>query len=318
MKKIIIDCDPGVDDSVAILYALSHPDIQVLGITTGFGNTSAAQGAVNALSLVELADPGYVVPVAIGAEQPLQGQAAKPPSHIHGRNGVGNVSLPAPKGVPVTEPAAEFLVSCIRENAGDVTVVTLGRLTNLARALELEPSLPRLVNQVAVMGGTYRAAGNVTPAAEANIYGDPEAADRVFTAGFDLVLAGLDVTMKTQIHLDKLCALERLCKNDRQRGVIGYLKQALRFYMDFHTETELGIDTCPVHDPSAMLAVTDPWLFTYEKKKVRVDCGDGICRGMIVPDLLGKFWSHREITICVDVAAADAEHKLLGMFVNGK
>ena len=183
LKRILIDADTGIDDSIAILFALRRPDVRVVGITTGFGNTTAQQAAENSLRLIRLAKPAYEVPVAVGATEPLAGNWKGPDPHIHGPNGIGGVELPASPQRPLTEPAWDFLVRMARTYPGEVILVTLARMTNLAKALEIEPALPRLLRRVVSMGGTFHAPGNVTPVAEANFAGDPEAADRVFQAG---------------------------------------------------------------------------------------------------------------------------------------
>ena len=132
MQKILIDADTGIDDSIAILFALKQPGVRVVGVTTGCGNTSAAQAAENTLRLIHMAQPPYEVPVAIGANKPLVGQWAGPVPHIHGRNGIGDVELPVSPQKPLAEPACDFIIRMIREHPHQLTLVTLGRMTNLA------------------------------------------------------------------------------------------------------------------------------------------------------------------------------------------
>lgn len=172
MIKMLIDCDTGIDDSIAILFALKRPDVRVLGITTGCGNIDAYQAAENSIRLIHLAKPGYEVPVAVGANAPLVGPWEGPVPHIHGANGIGNAELPPADQKPAAEAGWDMIVRLARENPGELTVVTLGRMTNLALALEKEPALPRLVKNVVAMGGAVRAPGNVSPVSEANIAGD--------------------------------------------------------------------------------------------------------------------------------------------------
>ena len=209
LKQILIDADTGIDDSIAILFALKRPDVRVMGVTTGFGNTTARQAAENSLRLIRLAGAPYEVPVAVGATEPLAGNWKGPDPHIHGPNGIGGVELPPSSQQPLEEPAWAFIARMAREHPGELTLVTLARMTNLAKALEIEPDLPRLLKRVVFMGGTFHAPGNVSPVAEANIAGDPEAADRVFQAGFDLTMVGLDVTQKVRLTTDHVAILDK-------------------------------------------------------------------------------------------------------------
>ena len=228
LKQILIDADTGIDDSIAILFALKRPDVRVMGVTTGFGNTTARQAAENSLRLIRLAGAPYEVPVAVGATEPLAGNWKGPDPHIHGPNGIGGVELPPSSQQPLEEPAWAFIARMAREHPGELTLVTLARMTNLAKALEIEPDLPRLLKRVVFMGGTFHAPGNVSPVAEANIAGDPEAADRVFQAGFDLTMVGLDVTQKVRLTTDHVAILDKYAAPEN-RPIVDYLKQALHF-----------------------------------------------------------------------------------------
>lgn len=318
MKKLLIDCDPGIDDSVAILHALRRPDVQVIGITTGFGNTSAAQGATNALQLIDLARPGYAVPVAIGAEGPLVGKAEAPPIEIHGPNGIGGAQLPPPNGKPIKQNAVDFIIETIVSNPGEISLITLGRMTNLALALKRRPSLPRMVKEVVCMGGCIYAPGNVNPVAEANIWGDPEAADAVFAAGFNLSVVGLDVTNATRLHWSRLCALERWCDEEPEKAMLNYLKAALRFYMDFNGKRGLGLDECPVHDPLAVLIACDPSLAKFCHWKARVECGGLYTRGQIIADKRHTPFKEGGWTaFALEVDCAAAINQLLATFMPG-
>lgn len=158
------------------------------GITTGFGNTSAKQGAENTLRLIKLSNCGYDVPVAVGAEYNLDGECDPAPKHIHGDNGIGNVDLPESDQKILNEPAEDFIIRKANELNGDLIIVTLGRLTNIAKALEKDPRLPYKVKNVISMGGCLNKPGNITPYAEANIYGDARASDIVVSAGFHMML----------------------------------------------------------------------------------------------------------------------------------
>ena len=244
MIKMLIDCDTGIDDSIAILFALKRPDVRVLGITTGCGNIDAYQAAENSIRLIHLAKPGYKVPVAVGANAPLVGPWEGPVPHIHGANGVGNAELLPADQKPAAEAGWDMIVRLARENPGELTVVTLGRMTNLALALEKEPALPRLVKNVVVMGGAVRAPGNVSPVSEANIAGDPEAADRVFLAGFDLTLVGIDVTGKTFLTPRHLDIAEKYWAEDC-RPILDYMREALKLYFAFACQNNRSMTPWP-------------------------------------------------------------------------
>jgi inosine-uridine nucleoside N-ribohydrolase len=254
-KKIIIDTDPGVDDAMAILFAFKSPEIEVVGLTTIFGNVYTNLATQNALRLVELA--GHPdVPVAQGAESPLVVPRMPVADFVHGRDGLGNVSLPPPQGRAVNKSAAQFIVETVMANPGQITLAPLGPLTNLARALALEPHLVENVAEVVLMGGAATVNGNVTPAAEANIIGDPHAADIVFTAGWPITMVGLDVTLQTVMDEAYMTTLKASGSTTAE-----FIYRISRFYQDFHCQT-YGLNGMHTHDPSAIAYIIDPTLFT--------------------------------------------------------
>ena len=313
MQKILIDADTGIDDSIAILYALKQPQLRVVGITTGCGNTNAAQAAENTLRLIKMSGVGYEVPVAIGENKPLVGEWEGPVPHIHGKNGVGDVDLPPTDQKPLAEHASDFMVRMAREHGRDLTIVTLGRMTNLALALRREPSLPSMVKNVVFMGGTFRQYGNVTPVSEANIFGDPEAADMVFQAGFDLTMVGLDVTMQVRLTAHHLDMLEKYAREEN-RPIAAYIRQAMDVYYRFNRLQNNCLDHCPVHDPLAVLAAVDPSLVTIRKAPARVECGGTFCRGMVVADFREHPIDAPYLSICTEVDARKAVEKLITAF----
>ncbi len=195
-KRIIIDTDPGVDDSMAILFAFQSPELQIEGLTTIFGNGGTETTTANALRLVELAGHPEV-PVARGAETPLMRPFTGEGWRVHGRNGLGEVDFPAPKGTPDSRRAAQFIVDTVMANPGEITLVPLGPLTNIALAVSLEPRIVEAVKEVVLMGGVIDGRGNASPVAEANIRNDPEAAQIVFQAGWPVTMVGLDVTRQS-------------------------------------------------------------------------------------------------------------------------
>jgi inosine-uridine nucleoside N-ribohydrolase len=251
---IIFDTDPGVDDAQAIAIALRHPEIELLGLTTTYGNVDVETATHNALLLAELA--GREIPVAQGAAAPLVKPRHPAPAHIHGANGLGNIELPAVMGKADPRSAAQFIVETVDERPGEVTLVSVGPVGNLAAALQLDPAIIGKVKQVVVMGGSIREGGNVTPVAEANMFNDPHAAARVLTAGWPLTLVGLDVTHRcvlTPAHMDRIAA---------GQGELGrVLSESYAFYRDFYREF-LGIDGCCPHDSCALAWLLRPDLFT--------------------------------------------------------
>lgn len=194
-RPVYLDCDTGIDDSLALAYLLASPEIDLVGIGTVSGNVSAARAARNTLDLLSLAGRDDI-PVAAGAHHPRAGTFDGGVPHIHGHNGVGDIELPASSRSPVAEDAAQLLARLARQHEGRLQILTVGPTTNIAAALDLAPELPSLVSGVTVMGGAALAPGNLTPAAEANIGNDPEAAARLFAAPWDVTLVPLDVTLE--------------------------------------------------------------------------------------------------------------------------
>src|SRR5690349_17950701 len=177
--RIIIDTDPGIDDAMAIFFALNSPEIELIGLTTTFGNGHTDLTTINALRLLEIAGRSDI-PVAQGAAQPIASRFDEPGAVVHGDDGQGNLHLPLPSTKAISQSAAEFIVEQIMRAPGEITLVPIGPLTNIALALQLEPRITKAVREVVIMGGNGFCPGNITPAAEANIYHDVEAADMVF------------------------------------------------------------------------------------------------------------------------------------------
>ena len=275
--RVIYDTDPGVDDAMALYYALAHPDIDVVGVTTTFGNVTVAQAARNALYLLAIAGRSRV-PVTQGVAAPLVKVGEAPPDHIHGADGLGNL----PQRVATdnrldARNSAQFIVDMARRHPGEITVVAVGPLGNLALALALEPALPRLLRKVVVMGGAVLEPGNVSPVAEANIWNDPHAADLVFTAGFDLTMVGLDVTHQVilPVHL-----FAQIAQHQKHLAT-DTLHHAVAFYANFYSGLYphvAQIYGCFGHDVLAFVALTNPELFGSETGRVRVAV-DGLAQG---------------------------------------
>ncbi|RVG73737.1 nucleoside hydrolase [Sinorhizobium meliloti] len=275
MHKVIFDTDPGVDDAMALLFLHRHPAIELVGITTVFGNASIETTTRNALFLKGAWN--IAAPVAKGIGETLD--AGRPhvgwPTGIHGDDGLGNIDVPAQIDLPLDpRPAHRFIIDTVRANPGQVTLVAVGRMTNLARALRDDPEIATLVKAVVIMGGAFDVPGNITPAAEANIHGDPEAADVVMTAPWPVTVIGLDVTTKTVMSRAMLSDIA-----ERGGAPARLLSDISQFYIDFY-EHHVD-DGMIVHDSCACAYVVAPELFQTRSGAIRVLCG-GIADGQTV------------------------------------
>jgi inosine-uridine nucleoside N-ribohydrolase len=274
-QKVLIDCDPGHDDAVAILFAARHCDL--LGVTTTHGNASLENTTRNALAVLELA--GVDVPVAAGHASALVHGAIE--AHdIHGKSGLDGAELPAPARKPVAAHAVEFIIETARAHQGEIVVAPIGPLTNIAAALKREPKLANWVKEFSIMGGSTTI-GNITPAAEFNIYADPDAAHVVFAAGTPIRMVGYNVTRQTgfdQGDIDKLRA-----GGTRTAGVIADL---MGHYLG-RQRAVFGLDVAPMHDVCAITPYLDDTLITYAHAHVAVELNGTHTRGMTVCDLRG-------------------------------
>ncbi|MFK8051800.1 MAG: nucleoside hydrolase [Woeseiaceae bacterium] len=256
MQKIIFDTDPGIDDVMALLFAEASPAIDVIGITTGRGNAEVDITTRNALYVAERFD--IPAPVFRGAAAALEVADDDPPAFVHGEDGLGNTSPDEPTREVSSMPADEYIVDAVRRYPGEITLVAIGRLTNLALALQRDPGIVDAVKQVVVMGGALDInghAGNITPHAEANIYGDPHAASIVFGADWPVVMVGLDVTMPVMMDTPRMLRIRDSAGDAGQ-----YLYDISRFYQKFYEE-QAGVAGFPVHDSSALAYVIDRTLF---------------------------------------------------------
>lgn len=279
MHKVIFDTDPGVDDAIALYFALAHPEIDVLGITTTFGNVHVHQAATNALYLTSLA--GRAIPVTQGIASPWVQPAGAPPAFIHGDDGLGNL----PRRLPCTAVAdprssAQFIVDTVRAHPHQVSLVAVGPLGNLALALKLAPDIAALVKQVIVMGGAVNEPGNVSPVAEANIWNDPHAADIVFSAQWPTVLVGLDVTHQVVTDLP---LFERLAAHQRHPATDALL-HAVQFYCHFYSglhKHRFAVPGCFAHDLLAFIYLVQPDYFQTQNGIVRV-ATEGLAKGQTI------------------------------------
>lgn len=267
--KLIIDTDPGVDDAMAIFYAALDPEIELLGLTSIFGNVTTETATRNALHLLEMVD--LVVPVAKGATKPMA-RAYNPPSAIvHGAEGFGDIPAPSPKAAAIDETAPEFLCRMAREHKGELVVCPIGPITNIADAIQLDPEFATNVKKIVFMGGAAFRSGNITEFAEANTFNDPHALNVVINSGADCLMVGLDVTMKVLI---KEPDFAEIAKTSPTLG--GFLRDASEFYLNFYKEVAKE-DGCGLHDPMAIIACTHPEMFEIEHHPVQVvETGEAI------------------------------------------
>jgi purine nucleosidase len=284
---LILDVDTGVDDALALLYAAASSEVDLIGATSVMGNISVEQATANTLAVLDAAGRSDVE-VAEGAGRPL-GRDHVPFPVVHGERGLGRADPPPPPASPSDRSAVDLIAKTARERPGEVLLVATGPLTNVALALREEPGLPQLLGGFALMGGAFARGGNVTPAAEANIWVDPLAAAEVFTAfsGADderlPVCVGLDVTERAVLRrpdLDAVCAPAP----DSPLGQL--IEGATSFYMDFYAAV-VGEDGCRLHDPLAVAIAIDPSLARMETTRVEVETEGRWTMGQTVADLTG-------------------------------
>lgn len=266
MEKIIFDTDPGIDDAMAILFAEACQEIELMAITTGFGNATIHNATRNALYLKKRFNLN--ADVLQGAAEPLVIAVDEPADFVHGDNGLGNIPLDeSDLPAALDETAHDYIIRQVKAQPGEITLVAVGRMTNLALALQKAPEITGLVKQVVIMGGAFGFnghKGNVTPFAEANIIGDPHAADIVMTANWPVTVVGLDVTKET--IMDN-AYLEMLRTGSSRYGQ--FIFDITRFYADFHKKTA-NLDGIYVHDSSAVMYVLAPELYQTVKGPIRV------------------------------------------------
>lgn len=282
MTKVLIDCDPGHDDATAILYAARHLDL--VGVTTVYGNQSVDHTTTNALSLMTLLE--LDVPVARGCERPLNREFGHG-GDIHGKTGIDGAELPRPKSEPVDMHAVDFIVEMARKHKDELVLCPIGPFTNIALALRKEPRLAKWLRGISVMGGTTQV-GNTTPVAEFNIWSDPEAADIVYRAGAPMWMVGLNVTRQVGITQKDIARLASA------GGVAGTFAGLFDFFRKRLAEIH-GLSTASLHDPCALVPFIEPDLITYRECPVQIELGSGITRGMTVCDFRNLTSSKLEI-----------------------
>jgi inosine-uridine nucleoside N-ribohydrolase len=295
---VLIDCDPGHDDAIALLLALASPELELLGVTTVAGNQTLEKTTANAIRVLEFA--GHAdVPVAAGADRPLMREPFVA-AYVHGETGMDGPDLPPPQSAPLSQHAVDFLAERIRNADRPVTLVPVGPLTNVALLLALHPDARP--GRIVLMGGAI-AEGNVTPAAEFNIWCDPEAAARVFASGIDVTMIGLDITHKalfTRAHMGRLA------------GRVGEMvNELLGFYGEFHREV-YRFDGSPIHDAVAVAHVLNPDLVGTLKRNVEIDTESELCRGRTVVDVWRRTEREPNAHVGVEIDADGFLELLIG------
>jgi inosine-uridine nucleoside N-ribohydrolase len=289
-KTLIVDCDTGIDDAIALLYLLASPDVEICAITTVYGNTSAAQAARNTLGLLELVGRSGEIPVAVGSEAALTGARTSPAAHVHGDDGLGGAVLPVTRADVSSSTAVEMIIDTARRRAGEVHLVTTAPLTNVATALSAEPRLPQLLAGVTVMGGAAMVPGNVTPAAEANVWRDPEAAQAVVTAPWPVMLVPLDATMQVVTSEE-----QRLRMAGSSSAVAQFAAAALDHYFDFYASV-FGHRCSPCHDVlAAAMAIGEVVAARSVTVPVMVETGHGPGRGATICDTRATYGGQTKV-----------------------
>ena len=302
-KKIIFDTDPGIDDACAILLALASPELSVEGLSIVHGNCSLQQATKNAFSILELANAGHI-PVAVGCELPLVQPSLLAPE-THGETGLGYAKPPEPRIRPTVQHGSDFLIENIMSQPGEVTLVAIGPLTNVALAIRQEPRIVNVVKELIIMGGAIRYEGNTTALAEFNTYVDPHAAHIVLHAGMPTTLVPLDVTYQCILTPDDVKRMRQV-----DSPVTKFVEDATRFYMEFHDEYQ-SIQGCVINDPLALALTFAPELCTYQEMPVDVDISDGIAMGKTI----GDFYNYGKKPANMKVALGVKPREFMDLFV---
>lgn len=290
---ILLDCDPGHDDAIAIVLALASPELDVKAITSSAGNQTPEKTLRNVLRMLTLLNRTDI-PVASGAVKPLMRNLIIA-DNVHGESGLDGPALPEPTFAPQNCTAVELMAKTLRESAEPVTIVSTGPQTNVALLLNSHPELHSKIARIVIMGGAM-GLGNWTPAAEFNIYVDPEAAEIVFQSGIPVVMAGLDVTHKAQIHVEDT---ERFRAIGNPVSTI--VAELLDFFLEYHKDEKWGFVGAPLHDPCTIAWLLKPELFTSVERWVGVETQGKYTQGMTVVDYYYLTGNKPNATVMVDV-----------------
>lgn len=304
-RKMILDLDTGIDDALAIAYAVASPEVELVGVTTTYGNVTVDTAARNSLAVLEALGAGDV-PVHVGLAHSRTSASFAPSEHvmrIHGRNGLGEADFPEPAGRPTDRDAVDVIIEAAHEWGEDLLYVPTGSSTNVAAALEKDPSIKDLMGPITMMGGALTVEGNVTACAEANVAHDPEATDLVLRSGAPVVMVGLDVT-----HQTLLTKVETSAWRETGTEAGRLYAEMTDYYIDFETQA-VAIPGCALHDPLAVAVSIDPSLVTLLPINLQVDLA-GPTRGRTIGRLDGLSDPVKSARVAVEV---DTE-RFLGEF----
>jgi purine nucleosidase len=295
-KRIIIDTDPGVDDSCTFLLALASPEIKLEALTTTQGNVTVEKATRNALSILELGHASHI-PVAQGSVLPLV-QPLRASAHVHGESGLGNSQLPEPHAKPVQGHAVDYLIDRVLAEPNEISIFPIGPLTNIAMAIRKEPRFAKAVKELVIMGGAIQEGGNMTPLAEFNIYVDPHAAHIVFHSGIPITLIPLDVTHRCllkQEHVDRMMKINS--------SVTRFIRDAIEIYLK--ASLELGYEGCALHDPLTLATIIAPEFLTLKDYYVDVDISGGVSMGKTFADIFNVTKKPANLKVAMDVRGED-------------
>ncbi|GAB4462462.1 MAG: nucleoside hydrolase [Anaerolineales bacterium] len=296
-KRILLDTDPGIDDALAILLALASPELSLEGVSVVHGNCSLEQATKNGLSVLELAGAGHI-PLARGCELPLV-QPSLLAAETHGDTGLGYAKLPEPRIQPIGQHGSDFLIEKALSNPGEITLVAIGPLTNVALAIRKEPKFARSLKEIIIMGGAIRHEGNATALAEFNTYVDPHAAHIVFHAGIPTTLVPLDVTYQCLLTAQDVARLLNI-----RSPITKFIKDATDFYMEYHDAWQ-GIQGCIINDPLALALTFAPGLCDYQSLPVDVDISGGVSMGKTFADFYNYQKKPANMRVALGVRARD-------------
>lgn len=279
-RPVVLDCDPGLDDAVALAMLAASPELDLLGVTTLAGNVSLEHTTANAGGLLELLELPAGLPFHAGYAGPLARVQREPDEPIHGPGGMGDIDLPEPR-LPAAGHAVDWIAETIRERPGAVTIIAIGPLTNVAGLLLHHPDVTPLIAGVTLMGGAAFVQGNLTARAEFNFHADPEAARYVAESGVPLQIVPLDVTRRALVTGEDI---DRL----RAAGGIAALMGEMLAYLSLGFERRHGVRACAVHDALAVAALLEPELMLWEQAAVTVECSGELTRGELIVDTHGR------------------------------
>ncbi|MBZ7675014.1 pyrimidine-specific ribonucleoside hydrolase RihA [Klebsiella grimontii] len=290
---VIIDCDPGHDDAIALVLALASPELNVKAVTSSAGNQTPDKTLRNVLRMLTLLKRPDI-PVAGGALKPLMRELIIA-DNVHGESGLDGPALPEPGFAAQSCTAVELMANILRDSAEPVTIVATGPQTNVALLLNSHPELHAKIDRIVIMGGAM-VLGNWQPAVEFNIYVDPEAAEIVFQSGIPVVMAGLDVTHKAQIHVEDIERFRRI-----GNPISTIVAELLDFFLEYHKDEKWGFVGAPLHDPCTIAWLLKPEMFTTVERWVGVETQGKYTQGMTVVDFYNLTGRKPNATVMLDV-----------------